>query len=138
MRSLNAVWLWGVALAVSACFYDPDLSKISKDDEAEDTATTEKETEDAGDGDAGESSDEFSGIGTVCEAASDDCAEFDADYCLIDPTNPSEPGLCTVTGCDTRGCPDTYQCCDCSGLGMEIVCVPDASAAAVSVHCQCS
>ena len=137
MRSLKSLCIWGAAFAVSACFYDPDLSKISKDED-EDTATTETGTEDAGIDDAGENGDEFSGIGTTCEAKSDDCAEFDADYCLVDPTNPEAPGLCTITDCDTRGCPDAYQCCDCSELGMEIMCVPDASAAAVGPYCQCS
>ena len=134
----------GIAVfATSGCFYDPDLSKISKGDtEAasdEGSDTGETDTGDAGvAADSGDTdTDAFGGIGTLC-AEEGDCAEFDADYCLLDPTHPTDPGFCTVTECNVRGCPDAYQCCDCSGLGMEIMCAPEAAVAQIGVYCQCS
>ncbi len=141
----NAYWmLWLVAaFAVTRCFYDPDLSKITDDGNDGDTATSDTVTSDtatpdAGSSDTGESGGSVSGIGTSCNGQGDACAGYDADYCLMDPTNPDAPGMCTVRGCDTKGCPDTYLCCDCSGLGMEIMCVPEASAGTISAFCPCS
>jgi hypothetical protein len=122
------------ALAISGCFYDPDLSKISKaDDEGEDTGTA-----DTGNADAGGSDPVFTGLGMACDPEADDCAGYDADLCMANPAKPDDPGHCTIRDCDTTGCPDTYQCCDCSGIGMEIMCVPDDYLSLVAGFCSCS
>lgn len=134
MRNLQLMLSMVVMLANSACFYDPDLSKISEDSAEE--AVSDSSSADAGAVDAGENGN-FSGLGTVCHST-DECAGYAADYCLLDPTSPDSPGICTTTDCDTKGCPNAYQCCDCSGVGMEIMCVSDDSVAAVSAFCQCS
>jgi hypothetical protein len=111
--------------AVPGCFYDPDLSKIA--DEG-DTAA------DGGDLDAGAPS----GMGGACTGQGAECEGYDADYCLLNPATPDASGICTVRGCDTKGCPDTYLCCDCSALGMEIICLPEVSAEMLGTACQCS
>jgi hypothetical protein len=117
-------------LIVTACFYDPDRSKIAQED---------ANITDAAAVDSGAGSDwPWSGLGMVCDSESGECEEYDADYCLADPSNPGEPGRCTIKGCDIKGCPNLYKCCDCSGVGMEIMCVPDAYAELISTYCQCS
>lgn len=133
MRSVIPILSLLCAVVAQSCFYDPDLSKISEEPtETPGTAMNDG----SGHGDAGD--DEYSGLGTPCDADSDDCDGFDADYCLADPTNPDTPGMCTVRDCDEKGCPDAYLCCDCSGVGMEVMCVPDDFAETVSAFCSCS
>ncbi len=117
------------AVLMSACFYDPDLSKIA---EEEDDGTGPAGETDSAPVDAGG----VSGLGAECEE-SEDCSDFDADYCLTDPTQSDEPGHCTVSNCDTGGCPDAFQCCDCSGVGMAVICIPEDNVDIVSQFCSC-
>jgi hypothetical protein len=125
------------ALVASSCFYDPDRSRIPDEgDSAGNEAATESES--AGHDGGTASGWAWSGLGMDCEAKSDACAGYEADYCLVNPTNPGGPGKCTITGCDDKGCPDDYLCCDCSAVGMEIMCVPDFYEALIGTYCQCS
>ena len=83
-----------------------------------DTGDTETDTPDGGDG---------TGLGTPC-ADDGDCAEFEADLCALNPLDPEAPGYCTFEDCTPGGCPEGYQCCDLSGLGLTIACLTDADA----------
>ena len=133
MRPINLMLIIATAavFGLTACFYDPDRSKIAEEEDAG--------AEDAGPVDAGAASDwPWSGLGMACTEGGQECVEYDADYCLSDPSYPDEPGRCTVKQCDLKGCPDLYQCCDCSLLGMEIMCVPESYAEMISAYCQCS
>lgn len=137
----DAMWMMHLVatFAFTACFYDPDLSRIP-DDEDVDTGTgtgTGAAPGDAGDSDTGGSGGEPSGLGAAC-TGEEACAGYDADYCLMDPTNTATPGICTVRGCDTKGCPSAYLCCDCSALQMEIMCVPEAASGTIAAFCPCS
>jgi hypothetical protein len=43
-----------------------------------------------------------------------ECAQYQADYCLLDPFDPNVTGSCAVVDCTTQpnNCPLDYQCCD--------------------------
>ena len=76
-------------------------------------------------------------FGSMC-ATNADC-NGDVDYCLIDPLNPNDPGVCTLENCVPDDCPADYQCCDCSALGATIACVPNAAVGtATLIGCQCT
>jgi hypothetical protein len=83
-----------------------------------DTGDTETDTPDGGDD---------SGIGTTC-SSSEDCADFEADYCALNPLAPEDPGYCTFENCESGECPDGYQCCDLTGLGLTVACLTDVDA----------
>lgn len=72
------------------------------------------------------------GIGNVCTADSDCTAlELDADFCLINPTDPVAGGTCSIFGCVPEDCTGGFSCCDCEPSGSTLVsteepfCVPD-------------
>ena len=54
-----------------------------------------------------------------------DCASYEADYCLYDPTG-DDPGICLVQDCTAGSCPQDSLCCDCSALAMPLICIPEA------------
>ncbi len=85
-----------------------------------------------------------SGLGTSC-AADADCAGLSADYCLLNPQAPSDPGICTLQNCAAAADCATpgFACCDCAGVALvswpAALCVPDANATSVSgLGCSCS
>ena len=55
------------------------------------------------------------GLGAKCDNDTD-CAEYDADYCAVDPTDMQEQGVCTIQDChlDPTICPAETDliCCD--------------------------
>jgi len=70
------------------------------------------------------------GLGLPCDDQPD-CAAYQADYCILNPTDPSLQGSCTVKGCTTQpdNCPGDYQCCDFPALadgfyGGHDICLP--------------
>jgi hypothetical protein len=54
-----------------------------------------------------------------------DCASYEADYCMYDPFG-DEPGICLFQDCHPTSCPQDSLCCDCSGLAMPVICIPEA------------
>ena len=62
------------------------------------------------------------GMGESCTADGNECDTFEANYCLFDPTNPAQGGICTIKDCQADECPNGYQCCN---IIMAIVCAPD-------------
>ncbi len=132
--------------------WDPDVQSCRKDAEDTDTATstdadadadadadtdTDTDTEvDAGD-DSGDA-DTVSGLGEECWDQ-DECAEYEADFCVLSILKPDDPGFCSIKDCNPGGCPDGYQCCDCSGLGSDIMCLTDEGAATAGGYgCSCA
>ncbi len=74
---------------------------------------------------------EENGVGVSC-LGDTDCAELEADWCLLDPFNASAPGMCSVFGCVAADCEGTgyYACCDCTSVVTDLIetsepfCVP--------------
>ena len=72
------------------------------------------------------------GLGAPCSDQSE-CAQYQADYCFLDPTHPKMEGICSVRGCTTQpdDCPPSYLCCDFPPLGDTFyqgynICLPEA------------
>ena len=114
--------------ATFSCFYDPDRSKISDEDAVVDSGSDDQ---DAGGW-------PWSGIGMECTLEDNACEGYEADYCLADPYNPKEPGVCTITDCIEQDCPSEYTCCDCTLVMGEELCVPSTYEEALSAYCDCS
>lgn len=103
--------------------------------EDDDTDTGEDTDEDDG-GSSGDGSVEL-GLGEEC-TESTECADYTADYCIISPMAPSEPGYCTIEDCIASDCPSGWQCCDCTGLGWVQACMDDANATTAATYgCTC-
>ena len=80
------------------------------------------------------------GLGADCTEAGGECAGYEADFCLYDPTG-SSTGVCTITGCLEGGCPGGYTCCDCTEGDYFFVdlCAPDDTAAMLPLAgCTCA
>ncbi len=71
----------------------------------EDTETSTDPPEDSGPVDAGD------GLGEICTTDGNECAGFDADYCLLQPG--ADEGYCTYEDCttDPDNCSAGYSCC---------------------------
>jgi hypothetical protein len=77
------------------------------------------------------------GFGIECTDESA-CEDYLADYCIVSPLAPTEPGYCTVENCSASDCPDGWQCCDCTALTWVKACMDDENAAtAASLKCTC-
>lgn len=108
-------------------------AKASEDDTGTTGAVDSDETDAAGD--AGDPSVPF---GTPC--TEDANCGGETDFCLINPLAPTEPGVCTRLNCGADDCPaSTFQCCDCTSLGSQVACVPEADVATAEMFgCSCS
>ena len=51
-------------------------------------------------------------VGSPCNGPTD--CTGDAGYCLKDPANEANPGICTVAPCTATECPTDFSCCNCS------------------------
>ncbi len=76
-----------------------------------------------------------------CEAT-DECADGDAPYCLVNPATGA--GECVPVDCEPGGCADSYLCCDCSeaaGVSSTFVdptCFPPPGAESMTgLGCSC-
>jgi hypothetical protein len=87
------------------------------DMDLEDTAPAEAGTD-------AQPADDSSGASIFGEPCQDswDCVG-DADYCLFDPIN--QVGVCTYDNCTADSCPKKFQCCDCTGIGLAVICAPE-------------
>ncbi len=72
------------------------------------------------------------GLGEPC-SDQPACAQYQANYCMLDPTNPEKMGICSVIDCTTQpdNCPANYTCCDFPPLADGFyngynICLPDA------------
>ena len=69
-------------------------------------------------------------VGTPC-ADNADCPLPPADYCLLDPTHPNDPGMCTIDNCSSGDCPEGHLCCDCTTVTLvpfpSPLCLPTAN-----------
>lgn len=120
--------------------YDPEVTSC-REDEAPDTGA-----DGDGDGDVdldanvgpdahADTEDPDSGFGIPCTTNGNECDGYHADYCLLDPFKPSEPGICTRKDCKPGECPSGYQCCN---IVISVVCLPDEGVAqAESMGGQC-
>ena len=74
------------------------------------------------------------GMGEVC-AGEEDCAGYEADYCLMQPGD--DEGVCTVQDCsvDPDDCPDGYICCDFSIPAVPNFCATDEQYAELGSMC---
>lgn len=96
---------------------------------------------DAG-GDAGQSTPDT--FGADC-TTSTDCTGPKATYCLLDPTNPTAAGMCTISNCTANDCVGTgTNCCDCTqspllgSVWLAPICVPESNVDTLkSIGCSC-
>ena len=147
MRHLLLVMLVALATATGCDIDDADRCPVGYDWSPEAKACIEQDTDtdsdtDTGiDGDAGTDGGGSDGLGAEC-FGDDDCEDFDADYCVLNPLAPDDPGYCSYAGCETSNdtCPAPYICCDCTGLGIEDTsCVTPEDAETVQLYgCVCS
>ncbi|MBN2715382.1 MAG: hypothetical protein JXX14_05975 [Deltaproteobacteria bacterium] len=71
-----------------------------------------------------------------------DCTVAPLDYCLLDPTAPASPGMCTIDNCTAADCFIGSSCCDCSAVTFigwtSPLCIPsDAAAQVTPLGCTC-
>jgi hypothetical protein len=83
-------------------------------------------------------------LGATC-SVDGDCRGPTATSCLLDPTNTSAPGMCTIQNCSAAACGGTdFRCCDCTESQMlgsiwtAPVCVPSADVATLSTVASCT
>lgn len=80
-----------------------------------------------------------SGVGAFC-ADDGDCEQYEeATLCVLNPMNPSDPGFCSLDGCEAGECPSELpHCCDCSSLDWIVTCLDDDTyGMASSYGCTC-
>ncbi len=119
----------------SACIKN---SSDNTDTGTEDSAAEGESRSDAGAADDSETGGSIEGLGALCTASGDECAEYpEASYCAVDPRDSTQPGYCTVEGCAPGECPSPYLCCNC--FSIYVYCVPeDGVAEAAANGCECS
>jgi hypothetical protein len=85
-----------------------------------------------------------SNLGAVCTSDAD-CADGVAMSCLLNPQAPADPGVCTITHCNSAACGDSWDCCDCtaspvlSGLWAASQCIPAANVSQLTaLSCTCT
>jgi hypothetical protein len=61
-----------------------------------------------------------SGFGADCTDHSQ-CTQPDVDFCLVNPS--SGEGYCSKQDCEPGKCPTDFECCECTGLPMPVVCI---------------
>ncbi len=89
------------------------------------------------------------GLGDVCWTDTD-CAAFAAtgyDFCLLDPTDPTVEGMCTLPDCTASDCGGEFQCCDCGDFTLPSMgwtepwaapcCVDPGTAGLLGAVCSC-
>ncbi|MBN1654217.1 MAG: hypothetical protein JXA30_10635 [Deltaproteobacteria bacterium] len=83
---------------------------IEPDEKAETDASTSNKSSDAEQEDGESEQETVTGLGDSCTDQSQ-CADKEADYCLINPS--TSEGYCTIRGCKNtaEGCPPDYHCC---------------------------
>jgi hypothetical protein len=72
-----------------------------------------------------------------CEG-NEDCASYEADYCLYNPMG-DDPGICLLQDCTAGSCPEDSLCCDCSGMMAPFICLPEqvAEDPEIEKYCDC-
>ncbi|MCP4679593.1 MAG: hypothetical protein GY854_29695 [Deltaproteobacteria bacterium] len=142
MRATTIFWLLPVCLSCSISEEDrcgegytfEDGNCFVEVESDTDSDTNPQNPKDSGmdDGGAG-----ITGLGIPCNNQSE-CDQYQADYCMLDPTNPTTEGSCTVKDCTTQpdDCPPSYICCDFPPLGDTFykghnICLPEAEIQAV-------
>ena len=69
-------------------------------------------------------------FGAPCTSAAN-CPSPPADYCLLDVTQPQNPGMCTIDDCSSGGCPTGNLCCNCLAVNIipfpSPLCIPAAN-----------
>ena len=68
----------------------------------------------------------------------EECAAYEADYCLYDPTK-DDPGICVFQNCEAGTCPGESLCCDCT-LFPVTLCLQEGvlSNPALDAACECT
>ena len=98
----------------SACVADGDGGDAGE--EADATTGTMADAPEEGPSASEAGADAATNFGTMCDSSAA-CAAGPAAYCVLDPTMPGTPGVCTLTGCTATSCGSGYGCCDCSKSG---------------------
>ena len=143
-------WLWVSGCKISDAdrcaddlVWDKTVRLCRAPASTDDTETLQESDADGGaidserDTDADAGIEETATFGTPC-SNNDECTG-EVDFCLLDPRNPGEDGICTLEDCGPSDCPDDFRCCDCSAQGADIACMPTADAATAELFgCTCS
>jgi hypothetical protein len=90
-----------------------------------------REIADASAGDAGDD-----GYLTPCDGPGE-CDAYEADFCLYDPAG-TVAGICVLQGCGEGTCPTDSLCCDCSGIGYPVICIPEAAVTGSLLETSCT
>ncbi len=107
-------------------FYDVE-KKACKEIKSTDTGT-DTENKDGGVHDSGAEDAGYTpptGMGEYCESQ-EDCADYEADYCVLDPF--TQAGGCTIKNCteEPDNCPPGWTCCNFPDSFMyPDICMPD-------------
>lgn len=113
--------------------YNPDKLACEKNETGDSQAGSDNASDTATDsiGD-----DTPTGIGQEC-ADNDDCADFEADVCAVNPM--TKVGYCTIVDCSPGECPSGYQCCTCAGEDKtRDICLTDTQAGLATQVGTCS
>ena len=111
---------------------------------ADDTVSETVQGEDTGtstDSSTGSDSEPEIGLGETC-VDDNSCSGYQANYCLLDPSAPSNPGICTILNCTAGGCGGQFTCCDCAKSPFVTlpgpICAPNSNVADLSqALCEC-
>ena len=106
--------------------------------------TVEGGASEGGASQASGTSDTTNNLGAAC-TKDDDCSGGIATFCLLSPSAPTDPGMCTISNCNAAACGTQLDCCDCSASPIlktvwpKPVCVPTSNVAAVTgIGCSCT
>ena len=83
-------------------------------------------------------------FGAECQSNTG-CKGPSATFCLLDPTNPTSPGMCTIAPCTAAACAGTgTTCCDCTAspilgsIWTAPVCAPSTNVETLQgIGCSC-
>lgn len=152
MRQWNLIKLLVQAVALSVCSMALTGCSISDDDRCVDGMQWDDDYKSCVVAEPGDSDDADSQSDSAATADSDaqfsactgaaDCSTDPTDYCLLDPTHPDQPGICTIDECTTGSCPAGSLCCDCSGNPLipfeSALCIPGSQTSQLTTYgCTC-
>lgn len=83
-------------------------------------------------------------LGSPCTDDTD-CEGGVATFCLLNQQAPKDPGICTITNCNSAACGSAFDCCDCtkspvlSSSWTQTRCIPSSAVSSLTpLSCTCS